>query len=379
MKIWQKFRKNKAAKSVDIPATKSKPSIPAQQPREQQSALSEIGYIIAVASGKGGVGKSTISYHLAVELAQQGHQVGLLDADLYGPSQTTLLGDKQQAEVKDGLIQPREAQGVKFISMASVNPQAGAMVVRSPIAIKALQQFLHNVAWGKLDFLIIDLPPGTGDIQLSLAQKAELSGAIVVTTPQNLASEIAEKSIQMFQRVDVPVLGIVENMSLFECPKCQHQSEIFQAGGGQTLADKYQLPLLAQMPLDIDMMREGTLTSPLTWRNKIQQLSQQMLNTLQLGEDNTLSVKATNIYSDQQSVTINWQDGKQTQLSARDLRLKCGCALCKDEFTGEKLLEEQRVAADIKVLKLNKVGRYGIAVRFSDGHTTGIYRLSDLY
>lgn len=205
--------------------------------------------IIAIGSGKGGVGKSTLSVNIAVALAQMGLQVGLLDADIYGPSQPLLLGIQHKPEVKNNKFVPLFHHGVSMISMGCLVEKNTPMIWRGPMVSGALLQLLNETQWPELDFLIIDLPPGTGDIQLTMSQKVPISGAVVITTPQDLALIDAQKAIAMFNKVSVPVLGLVENMSVHVCTQCGHHDAIFGEGGGERLATYWELPLLGQIPL----------------------------------------------------------------------------------------------------------------------------------
>lgn len=214
-------------------------------------------HIIAVASGKGGVGKSTTAVNLALALHQQGARVGILDADIYGPSQPLMLGATERPEIKDKKISPIIRHGIQSMSIGYLVDDKTAMVWRGPMVSAALQQLLNDTLWDNLDYLVIDLPPGTGDIQLTLAQKIPVSGAVVVTTPQDLALLDARRAYEMFRKVNVPVLGIIENMSTHVCSNCGHEEHIFGEGGGQRLAEQYQLDFLGALPLDIHI-REQT-------------------------------------------------------------------------------------------------------------------------
>jgi ATP-binding protein involved in chromosome partitioning len=226
-------------------------------------ALPDIKNIIAVASGKGGVGKSTVAVNLAVALAQGGLRVGLLDADIYGPSLPRMLGLNRKPEVKDGMIQPLHAWGVSCMSIGFLVTEDTAMVWRGPMVTGALNQLLTQVAWGALDVLLVDMPPGTGDIQLSLAQKTRLRGAVVVSTPQDIALIDARRGVKMFEQLKVPILGIVENMSYFSCPNCQHRSDIFGHGGAQAEAARAGVPYLGGVPLLLAIRETGDAGMPI--------------------------------------------------------------------------------------------------------------------
>jgi ATP-binding protein involved in chromosome partitioning len=215
------------------------------------AAVENIRFIICVASGKGGVGKSTTSANLALGLAAQGWRVGLLDADIYGPSAPRLFGLHGKPEVADGKMVPHEAYGVKVMSIGFLVEEDVPMVWRGPMVSQALTQMLGDVAWGPLDALVIDMPPGTGDVQLTLAQQVPMSGVVVVSTPQDIALIDARRAVSMFQRVEAPILGIVENMSYFLCPHCGGRSEIFAHGGARHDAEKLGVPFLGEVPLDI--------------------------------------------------------------------------------------------------------------------------------
>jgi len=214
-------------------------------------ALEKIRFIVAVASGKGGVGKSTTAANLALGLAAQGWRVGLLDADIYGPSMPRLFGLSQKPTLDAGKLVPLEAYGIRIMSMGFLVDENVPMVWRGPMVTQALTQMLGEVKWGELDALVVDMPPGTGDVQLTLAQQAPLAGAVIVTTPQDLALIDARRAVAMFQKVEAPILGIIENMSYFLCPHCGGRSEIFAHGGARHDAEKMGVPFLGEAPLDI--------------------------------------------------------------------------------------------------------------------------------
>jgi len=224
-----------------------------------------ISNIIAIASGKGGVGKSTIAVNLAVALAETGAAVGLLDADIYGPSIPRMLGlVGAQPMVDEKKLHPLHNFGLKTMSIGFLVEEDQAMIWRGPMVAGALTQLLNDVVWGSLDYLIIDLPPGTGDAQLTLAQSVPVTAAIMVTTPQDIALLDCQKGIAMFEKVQVPVLGIVENMSLFICPECGHESHIFASGGADRLSQKYNTQCLAHIPLDIQIRQDSDAGAPIT-------------------------------------------------------------------------------------------------------------------
>jgi len=216
-----------------------------------------ISNIVAVASGKGGVGKSTTSVNLALGLAALGWLVGILDADIYGPSVPRLLGLKRKPETDGRFLKPLTAYGLKAMSIGFLVEEEDAMIWRGPMVVSAIQQLLRDVGWGELDCLVVDMPPGTGDAQLSLAQNVPLAGAVIVSTPQDLALIDARRGIAMFRKVEVPVLGIVENMSYFLCPHCGGRTDIFAHGGARAEAAKYDVPFLGEVPLDLAIREQS--------------------------------------------------------------------------------------------------------------------------
>ena len=233
-------------------------------PQAGPTKPSGVDRILAIGSGKGGVGKSTVSSNLAVALARQGRRVGLLDADIYGPSQPRMMGVNKRPASPDGkTITPLQAHGVTMMSIGLMLEADKAVVWRGPMLMGALQQMLGQVAWGELDVLLVDLPPGTGDVQLTLCQRTQLTGAIVVSTPQDVALLDARKAIDMFNTLKTPVLGLIENMSVFCCPKCGHETAIFGHGGVKAEADKMGVPLLAELPIDLETRLAGDGGTPI--------------------------------------------------------------------------------------------------------------------
>jgi ATP-binding protein involved in chromosome partitioning len=246
-----------------LPVMDQSPPAAARVPAPTPVAYPNLGRIIAVSSGKGGVGKSTVAVNLAVALARQGARVGLMDADIYGPNIPRMMGVNAPPAVINERIVPLEAHGVKVISIGFLIDRDQPAIWRGPIVMKIITQFLRDVAWGTLDYFIVDMPPGTGDAQLSLVQSTQVGGAIIVTTPQEVSVGDALRGVKMFQRVGVPVLGIVENMSWFECPHCGKPSSIFGAGGGERLAREVELPLLGQIPLYPPVLEGGDHGAPI--------------------------------------------------------------------------------------------------------------------
>ena len=244
------------------------PVVEQRQPAARPSAPQPVQYpnlgaVLAISSGKGGVGKSTVATNLAVALAQQGARVGLMDADIYGPNVPRMMGVNEPPPVIHDKIIPLEAHGVKVISLGFLIEREQPAIWRGPIVMKIITQFLRDVAWGELEYFIVDMPPGTGDAQLSLVQSTPVHGAVIVTTPQEVSVGDALRGVKMFERVNVPVLGIVENMSWFECPHCGKPTPLFGSGGGERLAREVGLPLLGQIPLYPRVLEAGDRGEPI--------------------------------------------------------------------------------------------------------------------
>lgn len=240
--------------------TPNQPGMPPRMP------IPGVKNLIAVGSGKGGVGKTTVSVNLAVALASLGYKAGLMDADVYGPNVPLMMGINRTPMVQGERIQPLEQYGVRLMSMGFLNPGDKPLVWRGPMLHSVIQQFVRGVDWGELDYLIIDLPPGTGDVALSLIQSAPLTGAIVVTTPSDVSLEDARKAIHMFHQVKVPILGIVENMSYLDCPHCNERIDVFSSGGGRRTAEQMQVPFLGELPLDPKVRIGGDGGRPIALR-----------------------------------------------------------------------------------------------------------------
>ncbi|CAJ0863668.1 Iron-sulfur cluster carrier protein [freshwater sediment metagenome] len=251
-----------AAKAHDHHHGHSHAAPPPPQKRGMSPTLDKIRFIIVVASGKGGVGKSTTSANLALGLAAQGWRVGLLDADIYGPSAPRLFGLSEKPKVENGKLVPLESYGIKVMSMGFLVDEETPMVWRGPMVAQALTQLLNEVAWGELDALVVDMPPGTGDVQLTMAQQTPIAGAVIVSTPQDLALIDARRAVAMFQKVEAPILGIIENMSYFLCPHCGGRSEIFSHGGARHDAEKLGVPFLGEAPLDMKIRETSDAGRP---------------------------------------------------------------------------------------------------------------------
>jgi ATP-binding protein involved in chromosome partitioning len=251
-----------AAPQAQRPA--ATPGQPAQRPAGNKALVPGVKHIIAVASGKGGVGKSTTATNLALAFTTLGLKVGLLDADIYGPSQPRLMGLSGRPESRDGkTLEPKQNFGVKVMSMGFLIEEDTPMIWRGPMVMSAITQLLREVNWGELDILVCDLPPGTGDAQLTMSQSVPLSGAVIVSTPQDIALLDAKKGLNMFRKVDVPVLGLIENMSYFSCPNCGHRTDIFAHGGAQREAAKFGVDFLGEIPLDIVIRETSDAGKPI--------------------------------------------------------------------------------------------------------------------
>jgi ATP-binding protein involved in chromosome partitioning len=348
--------------------------------------LDGVRHVVAVGSGKGGVGKSTVAVNLAVALAQEGSSVGLLDADIYGPSQPGLLGASgEEATAAGEVMRPSERHGVRFMSVGLLMPQGGPVVWRAPMAVKLLQQFLFEVAWGRLDFLLIDMPPGTGDVQLTLAQAASLSGAVIVTTPQRVALDVARKGLQMFRQVNVPIVGVVENMSGFTCGHCGKPTAVFKGGGGGALAATEKVPFLGALPLDPEVMAGGDEGLPALVKSPdsgparaYRALAGEFRRQLGLVQAASGDAPKKLERGPGGEIRVEWTDGHAGRHTPYHLRVNCPCAACVDEHSGKRVLDPKTVPLDVKVDGVQPVGRYGAAFHFSDGHNTGIYTFKNL-
>jgi ATP-binding protein involved in chromosome partitioning len=359
---------------------------PAQAPaeRRQMQQVAGIKHMIAVASGKGGVGKSTTAVNLALGLQAIGLKAGILDADIYGPSQPRLLGLSGRPQVGGGnKLHPMEAYGLKAMSMGFLVDEGTPIIWRGPMVVSALTQMLRDVTWGDLDALVIDMPPGTGDVQLTMAQQVPLSGAIIVSTPQDLALIDARKGLNMFRKVDVPVLGIIENMSFFVCPKCGERSDIFGHGGAKSEAEKLGIAFLGGVPLHMDIRitsDEGqpiVATSPNGPHAQIyRDIATRAWAELQGSSETRIQPPTLAISPDKSELHVGFAGEKTFTLSAEMLRVMSPSA----EVQGHS--PDQRVTVgrkrNVKIKELRPVGNYAVRIVFDDGHDTGLYAWSYL-
>ena len=337
--------------------------------------------VVAIASGKGGVGKSTVSANLAVALVADGARVGLLDADVYGPSQTTMFGmdDRPDTDEQRRLL-PHVAHGVRFISMGMLSSKETPVIWRGPMASRLVQQFFSGVVWGELDYLLVDLPPGTGDVQLTIAQTAALAGAVIVTTPQAVARTIAEKGLRMFQPVRVPVLGVIENMSSFACPHCGEHTNIFSTGGGKEVAEDLGLPFLGDVPLDPRVVVAGDEGTPTVVRDPespaavaYREIARKVALEVARSNQAERGGVAESVRMEGGAVVVRWHDGGEDHLGFEYLRNHCPCATCVDEWSGKRRSLTLLLPTNFAPRQLVPVGNYGVQIHWNDGHETGIY------
>jgi ATP-binding protein involved in chromosome partitioning len=341
-----------------------------------------IKHMIAVASGKGGVGKSTTAVNLALGLKAIGLEAGILDADIYGPSQPRLLGLSGRPQVAKGnALRPMQGHGLKAMSMGFMVDEGTPIIWRGPMVVSALTQMLRDVEWGNLDVLVIDMPPGTGDVQLTMAQQVPLSGAIIVSTPQDLALIDARKGLNMFRKVDVPVLGIVENMSYFVCPKCGERSDIFGHGGAEAEALKLGVAFLGAVPLHMDIRVTSDEGRPIVasspdsvqaqiFRDIAAKAWSELKGTARLGPPKL------DIAPDRGGLVVAFAGAKPFELSAEMLRVMSPSAEVQGHSPEQRVTVAQK--RNVKIKELKPVGNYAVRIVFGDGHDTGLYSWSYL-
>jgi len=345
----------------------------------RQTRIEGISRVVAVASCKGGVGKSTVAVNLACALAAEGKKVGLADMDIYGPSAPIMLGISGQPKPSlDGLIPPLEAHGLRVVSMGFFLDDAAPVIWRGPMAMSATKQFLRGVRWGQLDYLVIDLPPGTGDIVLTLCQEIPIDGAVIVTTPQDIALADVRRGIAMFRRVNAPVLGVVENMSGYVCPGCGHRDDLFGTRRGDQLAAELGLPLLGEIPIEEAVRVGGDEGVPIVVRDSrhpaaqaFRDCAEKVVQGLARVEEQRGAPEPVDISGDDDHrvVRIHWSDGVVTNYRMSGLRGWCPCAQCQGHSGRRGFVEVD----DPLLSSVEGVGRYAVRFIWADGHSSGMY------
>lgn len=416
--------------SVQVTMTAAQTTSPKPTPQSTTiPGLSQVRHIIAVASGKGGVAKSTTSVNIAYALAQLGAKVGLLDADVYGPSLPQMLKSvpyETTAESKDQRIVPPIAAGLKVVSIGMFAQESRASILRGPMAGGVVKQFLTQVDWGDLDYLIIDCPPGTGDIQLTISQTVALTGAVIVTTPQEVSLIDVRKCLDMFKTLKVPILGVIETLSYFVCDQCDKKHLIFRSGGADKLCREYGISRLGDIPIDpslvtncdsgvpqilksptspsgsayqeatkklvrcvsiIEGAQSGTISKindfELHWttmdppRSPRHEYSENQVTPKQ---DDQVGLLIQEIKQfDNETLEIMWTSGEKSLLNVVSIRQSCPCAQCIDEWSGKKIVDIQSIKKDVRPIKVKSVGSYAVQFWFNDGHSTGIYTYNLLH
>lgn len=346
-------------------------------------ALAGVQRILAVSSCKGGVGKSTTAVNTALALSRYGLRVGLLDADIYGPSLPTLLRPEQTQlfQSEEGLIQPLDCLNLKVMSFGWIDPEQtkGAAILRGPMVSQVVSQLATRVGWGELDYLVIDFPPGTGDIQLTLTQQLPINAALIVTTPQNLSFVDVVKGIQMFDTVKVPTVAVIENMSYFQCGSCGEKQRIFGEGAREKLVEQFGFQHTFELPLDPRLSKMGDEGMPLIAQFPEDPVSQTYYEVAEKihGEINRLQQDDPGIptltYNVGQNCELTYADGRIVEIPPLELRFACKCAACVSEYTGEQLVKKEDLDPEVYPTEILPVGRYAASVKWSDNHRSSIY------
>jgi ATP-binding protein involved in chromosome partitioning len=378
--------------------------------------LAGVREIVAVHSAKGGVGKSTVAANFACAYARMGMSVGLLDADVHGPSIAHMFGSSAAPETLPDRrkVLPLLRHGVRYLSLANVAPEGAPIIWRGPMVASALGQLLEIADWGALDVLLVDMPPGTGDAVLGIGQSVRLSGVVVVTTPQGLSLSDTRRGVRAFGQLQVPILGLVENMAAFVCD-CGERVAIFGEGGGAAAAESLEIPFLGRIPLEPAVVETGDAGRPivdanpgsaaaiafesaaravlaqlalqgrarggldLVWERRSGALRREPPQRPAHGPAATDAATPVAVWQASDDVlAIRWADGVTTFHRARELRLACPCAACADEWTREKLPSLARVPADVRPVAFRSVGRYALQPEWSDGHRTGLFTFREL-
>lgn len=342
--------------------------------------LEKVATIVAVSSCKGGVGKSTVAVNLAYALSQLGGKVGLFDADVYGPSLPTMVSPTQtELFMQNELIVPLDFEGVKLMSFGFANPAGGAAIMRGPMVSQVINQLLTTTDWGELDYLVLDLPPGTGDIQLTLTQLIPITAAVIVTTPQRLSYVDVVKGIQMFDKLKVPTVAVVENMSYFQCPTCQTRHHLFGQGARQRLVEQFGIQNSFEIPLRPEVSalsdrgtpvvladREGAAAAP--YREIAASVVQEISKLVHGGV-----ARPKVAYQPGAGILVTLASGEQHTVHPAALRKACRCAHCIEEFSGKPLLDPATVSDSIYPRSMQPMGNYAVAMTWSDGHASSIY------
>lgn len=385
---------------------------------ESADVLEGVREIVAVHSAKGGVGKSTVASNLAVAFAKLGLRVGLLDADIHGPSIAHLFGSSAEPlAAGDGRrVLPLHRHGVDYLSLGNVTSADAPIIWRGPMVVGALQQLFTNVDWGDLDVLLVDLPPGTGDAILSLAQMVTLSGVVVVTTPQEVSLADTRRGIAAFRKLDVPILGLIENMSVFVCDECGEEAALFGEGGGRRAAETLAIPFLGRLPIDGAIREAGDAGIPVVEREPSSPSARGFESIARgvLGEMARASFVDPGAFrltwramkpkefspsppgaklppptpgpprpvrmwqAADNRLAIAWSDGERTFHGTYELRTSCPCALCIEEWTGRRLPSLDAVKETVRPVAIEPVGRYAIQPEWSDGHKSGLFSFDEL-
>lgn len=343
-------------------------SRPGKNQQADKKGLKDVGAIIAVASCKGGVGKSTVAANIARELASRGFKTGLLDTDLFGPSLPTLF-DIYEPEIladQNQMILPLTVNELKLMSLGFLMGDKPA-VMRGPMVASYTQQVLTGVKWNELDYLILDMPPGTGDVQLTITQSVRLAGAVIVTTNQALSIVDVAKGIQMFDSVNVPILGIVENMAYFMCDNCDKKHYIFGQNEKNPLRERFGLESLGELPIMQD------ITARLQENHKNPAISAMVDNMIRALGKQQVQAAHPSFTIEPEATRFVWQDGSECRVRHRDLRFHCPCAVCVDEYTGGRKIQAAEVSPKIAPESIKLLGNYAFQIVWNDGHSSGIY------
>ncbi len=343
--------------------------------------LAEVRAILAVGSCKGGVGKSTVAVNLAGALARRGAEVGLFDADIFGPSLPTMLRpDDRAIRVADGALLPLVCEGLRLMSFGFAAPDGGPAIMRGPMVSQVLDQLLTQTRWGELDYLVLDLPPGTGDIHLTLMQRANITAALIVTTPQELSLVDVVKGIQMFQRLKVPVIGVVENMSRYRCPDCGAEHHPFGSGARERLSREFGLPIAVDLPIRPEVSRWGDRGRPVVFAEPEGEVAAAFLDLAdrvvrEVSRVQHGAARPPQVTWDAgRGVVLRRADGRTLVIPPRRLREACGCADCVGRRDGASgLAREPARAADVEPVAIEPMGNYAVSIAWSDGHGPSIY------